>query len=164
MNKKQIGILILSLFLSGCWTGETITKDKEVKYTPDAIQDSTSSSIQIQSNVPCDSLIRQAVNEVAGYYISQMTISGDQWSLQSSVNLDSVKRSAADSLSRTLFYRIKKQFNVQPHTDSILVLFPVKEMRPWRLNEQIRLAAAWPSLALNILQFLAFVVLLKRKK
>jgi hypothetical protein len=155
-------IILISLF-SSCWTGETVTRQEQIGYTPKPIIDSVTTSVLVHSTNQCDSLIRKAVSDVASYYINQQTNANDNWTLQSAVNLDSVKKSQTDSLSKILYYRIKKQLYVQPHSDSILVLFPVKEMRPWKLGEQIRLSVAWPSVALNVLLFIFFVVIIKTK-
>lgn len=158
---KVLIALILSVTLLGCWSGETVFKERFVPFVPQSVKDSIAQSVLIASSRDCDSLIQKAVEDISNFSLDQINSEGDRWSLIVRAVRDSAKRKMQDSLRQVLSYRRGVTISVQPHKDSVTVLFPVKEMRPWHFWEQVRLAIAWPaafvlllSIALNFFFFL----------
>jgi hypothetical protein len=102
------------------------------------------------------------VNEIGNFTVDQVNAEGDHWRVTVQAVRDSARQKLADSLAQVLRYKRTTTVDVQPHRDSVGILFPVKEMRPWNFWEQVRLAVAWPALFLLLVSALVNFVFIRK--
>jgi hypothetical protein len=157
-------LLVLLIFLAGCYPGKTVTRDETVGYTPKPITDTTSHIIYVRQVPNCDSAITAAISEFVDRNITDTTKQGDAYSIALQAVKDSMQ-SKSDSIRQVYRWRLSVALNAQGHKDSVVVAVVVREVSPLTLWQRIECAVA-PSLMVivgGIVLIVVLIVVLKVK-